>query len=551
MAIERKELGTDTNPDVMPMGNAMTVIPEPSRQDQIRQAAEILVADDAILIDDEIDAPVMEAAQAPFTANLVDQIDDADLMVVSKEILAGIEQDKESRAEWERTYLDGLKYLGMKFDEARTSPFQGSTGVIHPILAEAVTQFQAQAYKEMLPAKGPVKTEIIGARTPETESQATRVEEFMNFYILNVMQEFDPELDMLLFYLPLAGSAFKKVYFDTAVNRAMSKFIEPQDLIVPYEASDLTSAERVTHVLQMSKNEIRKQQLNGFYADIDISENGYSLARSEIEEEIDSIEGMEPSSQNTRDHTVYEVHTVLDLAGFEDMGPDGQPTGLKLPYIVTIDDVSRKVLSIRRNYLETDALKTKINYFVQYKFLPGLGFYGLGLSHMIGGLAKASTSILRQLIDAGTLANLPAGFKARGMRIRDEDEPLQPGEFRDIDTTGGNLRENLIPLPIKEPSNVLMSLLGLLVESGKRFASIADMNVGDMNQAMPVGTTVALLERGTKVMSAIHKRLHYSQRVEFQLLARVFAEFLPPSYPYQQDQAQQKLRCRILTDVSM
>jgi len=533
MAIERKELGTDTNPDVKPMGNAMTVIAEPSRQDQIRQAAEILVADDAILIDDEIDAPVMEAAQAPFTANLVDQIDDADLMVVSKEILAGIEQDKESRAEWERTYLDGLKYLGMKFDEARTSPFQGSTGVIHPILAEAVTQFQAQAYKEMLPAKGPVKTEIIGARTPETESQATRVEEFMNFYILNVMQEFDPELDMLLFYLPLAGSAFKKVYFDTAVNRAMSKFIEPQDLIVPYEASDLTSAERVTHVLQMSKNEIRKQQLNGFYADIDISENGYSLARSEIEEEIDSIEGMEPSSQNTRDHTVYEVHTVLDLAGFEDMGPDGQPTGLKLPYIVTIDDVSKKVLSIRRNYLETDALKTKINYFVQYKFLPGLGFYGLGLSHMIGGLAKASTSILRQLIDAGTLANLPAGFKARGMRIRDEDEPLQPGEFRDIDTTGGNLRENLIPLPIKEPSNVLMSLLGLLVESGKRFASIADMNVGDMNQAMPVGTTVALLERGTKVMSAIHKRLHYSQRVEFQLLARVFAEFLPPSYPYQ------------------
>jgi len=533
MAIERKELGTDTNPDVKPMGNAMTVIAEPSRQDQIRQAAEILVADDAILIDDEIDAPVMEAAQAPFTANLVDQIDDADLMVVSKEILAGIEQDKESRAEWERTYLDGLKYLGMKFDEARTSPFQGSTGVIHPILAEAVTQFQAQAYKEMLPAKGPVKTEVVGARTPESDAQAARVEEFMNFYILNVMQEFDPELDMLLFYLPLAGSAFKKVYFDTAVNRAMSKFIEPQDLIVPYEASDLTSAERVTHVLQMSKNEIRKQQLNGFYADIDISENGYSLARSEIEEEIDSIEGMEPSSQNTRDHTVYEVHTVLDLAGFEDMGPDGQPTGLKLPYIVTIDDVSKKVLSIRRNYLETDALKTKINYFVQYKFLPGLGFYGLGLSHMIGGLAKASTSILRQLIDAGTLANLPAGFKARGMRIRDEDEPLQPGEFRDIDTTGGNLRENLIPLPIKEPSNVLMSLLGLLVESGKRFASIADMNVGDMNQAMPVGTTVALLERGTKVMSAIHKRLHYSQRVEFQLLARVFAEFLPPSYPYQ------------------
>ena len=533
MAIEKRELGTDSDPNVMPMGNAMEVIPDPSRQDQIRAAAEILVADDAIFVDEEIDAPPMEAPQMDFNANLVEEIDDTDLMVISKEILAGIESDKESRADWEKTYVDGLKYLGMKFDEARSSPFQGSTGVIHPILAEAVTQFQAQAYKEMLPAKGPVKTEVVGARTPESDAQASRVEEFMNFYILNVMQEFDPELDMLLFYLPLAGSAFKKVYFDTAVNRAMSKFIEPQDLIVPYEASDLFTAERVTHVLQMSKNEIRKQQLNGFYADIDISDGGYGFSRSEIEEEIDSIEGMEPSGKNARDHTVYEVHTVLDIAGFEDVGVDGQPTGLKLPYIVTIDDVSQKVLSIRRNYLETDALKTKINYFVQYKFLPGLGFYGLGLSHMIGGLAKASTSILRQLIDAGTLANLPAGFKARGMRIRDEDEPLQPGEFRDIDTTGGNLRENLIPLPIKEPSNVLMSLLGLLVESGKRFASIADMNVGDMNQAMPVGTTVALLERGTKVMSAIHKRLHYSQRVEFKLLARVFAEYLPPDYPYQ------------------
>ena len=420
----------------------------------------------------------------------------------------------------------------MKFDEARSTPFQGSTGVIHPILAEAVTQFQAQAYKEMLPAKGPVKTEIIGARTPEVEAQASRVEEFMNFYILNVMQEFDPELDMMLFYLPLAGSAFKKVYYDTAMNKAMSKFIQLQDLVVPYEATDIFTAERVTHVLQMSKNEIRKQQLSGFYRDVELTGGSYNLTRDEIEEQIDEIEGMEPGYNDDRDHTVYEVHTVLDLPGYEDMDAQGRPTGLKLPYIITIDEPSQRVLSIRRNYLENDALKQKVNYFVQYKFLPGLGFYGLGLSHMIGGLAKASTSILRQLIDAGTLANLPAGFKARGMRIRDEDDPLQPGEFRDIDTTGGSLKENLIPLPIKEPSNVLMQLLGLLVDSGKRFASIADMNVGDMNQAMPVGTTVALLERGTKVMSAIHKRLHYSQRVEFQLLAKVFADYLPPSYPY-------------------
>jgi hypothetical protein len=532
MAIEKRELGTQNDPDVIPLGNEVEVVPEPTRADQIREAAEILVTEEGILVDGEIDAPVEMETGVPFDANLSEFLIDSDLMRLSKEVLANIESDKDSRSEWEKTYVDGLKYLGMKFDESRNSPFQGSTGVIHPILAEAVTQFQAQAYKEMLPAKGPVKTEVIGARTPEVEAQASRVEEFMNFYIMNVMQEFDPELDMMLFYLPLAGSAFKKVYYDTAMNKAMSKFIQPQDLVVPYEATDIFTAERVTHVLQMSKNEIRKQQLNGFYRDVELTGGAYNLTRDEIEEKIDEIEGMEPSYSNERDHTVYEVHTVLDLPGYEDMSAQGQPTGLKLPYIITIDESSQRVLSIRRNYAENDPLKQKINYFVQYKFLPGLGFYGLGLSHMIGGLAKASTSILRQLIDAGTLANLPAGFKARGMRIRDEDDPLQPGEFRDIDTTGGSLKENLIPLPIKEPSNVLMQLLGLLVDSGKRFASIADMNVGDMNQAMPVGTTVALLERGTKVMSAIHKRLHYSQRVEFQLLAKVFADFLPPSYPY-------------------
>jgi len=532
MAIEKRELGTQDDPDVIPFGNAVEVTPEPTRADQIRSAAEILVTEEDILVDDEIDAPVEMETGVAFDSNLAEFLVDSDLMRLAKDVLGSIESDKESRSEWEKTYVDGLKYLGMKFDEARSSPFQGSTGVIHPILAEAVTQFQAQAYKEMLPAKGPVKTEIVGARSPEVEAQASRVEEFMNFYILNVMQEFDPELDMMLFYLPLAGSAFKKVYYDSAQNKAMSKFIQPQDLVVPYEATDIFTAERVTHVLQMSKNEIRKSQLSGFYRDVELTGGSYNLSRDEIEEQIDEIEGMEPSYNNDRDHTVYEVHTVLDLPGYEDMDAEGRPTGLKLPYIITIDEPSQRVLAIRRNYAEDDPLKQKINYFVQYKFLPGLGFYGLGLSHMIGGLAKASTSILRQLIDAGTLANLPAGFKARGMRIRDEDDPLQPGEFRDIDTTGGSLKENLIPLPIKEPSNVLMQLLGLLVDSGKRFASIADMNVGDMNQAMPVGTTVALLERGTKVMSAIHKRLHYSQRVEFQLLAKVFADYLPPSYPY-------------------
>lgn len=532
MAIEKRELGTQDDPDLMVMGNQVEVFPEPSREDQVRDAAMVLVSEEGLLIDDEIDA-VPEMPQATHDENLVEYIDRSDLSTLAGDVLSSIKADKESRSDWEKTYVDGLKYLGMRFDDTRSQPFEGASGVIHPILAEAVTQFQAQAYKELLPAKGPVKTEIVGARSVEVEQQAERVQGFMNYYLMNVMEEYDPELDMMLFYLPLAGSAFKKVYYDTVLGRAVSKFIAPEDLVVPYEAPDMFSAERVTHVLSMSKNEVRKLQLNGFYADVELTGGNGHYSRDDIDEQIDEIEGQSPSYQEMRDRTVYEVHTILDLPGFEDVGEDGEPTGLKLPYIVTIDEDSQQVLAIRRNWREEDPAKRKINFFVQFKFLPGLGFYGLGLSHMIGGLSKASTSILRQLIDAGTLANLPAGFKARGMRIRDEDNPLQPGEFRDIDTTGGSLRENLIPLPIKEPSNVLMQLLGLLVESGKRFASIADMNVGDMNQQMPVGTTVALLERGTKVMSAIHKRLHYSQKLEFQLIARVFSEYLPPEYPYQ------------------
>ena len=529
MAIDK--LGTENDPDIKVQGSAVNIIPETSRDEEIQAAAQILVDNEQVLLDDEIQAPMQ--SQMSFDANLVDFINQNTLQKISNDLLDAIETDKQSRSEWEKTYTDGLKYLGMKFDEMRSQPFEGSSGVVHPILAEAVTQFQAQAYKEMLPAKGPVKTEIVGARTIETENQAERVQEFMNYYIMNEMDEYDPELDQMLFYLPLAGSCFKKIYFDFVLNRAVAKFIAPEDLIVPYEAADISSAERITHSISMSANEIKKQQVTGFYANVDIGSGSYTEDMDDISEAIDEIQGISPSYKENRNRTVYEVHTVLDIEGFEDLDQQGVPTGLKLPYIVTIEEDSQKVLSIRRNYRENDLLKNKINYFVQYKFLPGLGFYGLGLSHMIGGLSKASTSILRQLIDAGTLANLPAGFKARGMRIRDEDDPLQPGEFRDIDTTGGSLRENLIPLPIKEPSNVLMQLLGILVDSGKRFAAIADMNVGDMNQAMPVGTTVALLERGTKVMSAIHKRLHYAQRIEFGLLAKVFSEYLPPVYNYQ------------------
>ena len=493
------------------------------------ESLEVTINDDEIIIDEAEEEVEQEM---PFDANLAEYLDDYVLGSISKKLINDVESDKESRKEWMKTYTDGLKYLGMRFDEQRSQPFEGSSGVIHPILAESVTQFQAQAYKELLPAQGPVKTQIVGQRDANTEMQAERVAEFMNYYIMNEMPEYDPELDQLLFYLPLSGSAFKKVYYDASIRRPVSKFVPSEDLLVPYEATDLLSAERVTHIVSMSNNEVRKLQLSGFYADIDLLGSEVET-RDTVTQEIDKIQGVEPEYNNDEQRRLYEIHTVAEIEGFEDLDENGEPTGLKLPYIITIDESSQKVLSVRRNYEPNDPIKNKINYFVQYKFLPGLGFYGLGLSHMIGGLSKATTSILRQLIDAGTLSNLPAGFKARGIRIRDEASPLQPGEFRDIDAPGGALRDALMPLPYKEPSGVLFSLLGLLVDSGKRFASIADMNIGDSNAAMPVGTTVALLEKGTKVMSAIHKRLHYSQRTEFKILARVFGEFLPPVYPYE------------------
>ena len=536
MVTERK-LGTEDNPDVIDQSKSVNVpteefnveAPAQTFDEAMLDALEISINEDEISFDE----PMEEAQQEiPFDANLVDYLDESILGSMSAKLISSVESDKESRKEWEKTYTDGLKYLGMRFDEQRSQPFEGSSGVIYPILSEAVTQFQAQAYKELLPAQGPIKTQVVGQRDANTEMQAERVCEFMNYYIMNEMPEYDPDLDQLLFYLPLSGSAFKKVYYDAAKGRPVSKFVPAEDLLVPYNATDLLSAERVTHVVSMSNNEVRKMQISGFYADVDLSDN-QNINRDDIGKEIDDIQGVEPDYGEDEQRKLYEIHTVAEIEGFEDVNEMGQPTGLKIPYIITIDDSSQEILSIRRNYVPEDAMRNKINYFVQYKFLPGLGFYGLGLSHMIGGLSKASTSILRQLIDAGTLSNLPAGFKARGIRIRDEASPLQPGEFRDVDAPGGALRDSLMPLPYKEPSNVLFQLLGLLVESGKRFAAIADMNIGDSNAAMPVGTTVALLEKGTKVMSAIHKRLHYSQKNEFKILARVFQEFLPPVYPYE------------------
>jgi hypothetical protein len=508
----------------MPLGG---LTEEEIEVEQIEEPTEMLEQEDGSVVVNFEDM-LQEELQADPDANLAELVDERILMEISSEMLAFYEDDRSSRQEWENAYTDGLELLGIKYQE-REEPFRGSSGVTHPLIAEAVTQFQAQAYKELLPSSGPVRTQIVGSSNPETEMQAERVKEFMNYQIIHVMEEFDPETDRLLFYLPLAGSAFKKVYFDDILDRAVARFVPADDLLVPYNAADLSSASRIIHVIRMNENDIRKFQAGGFYRDIELKPY---VGDDELREKERDLSGIMKTT-DTDDCTLLEIHTDLDLAGFEHRSPlDGEPTGIKLPYIITIDEGSSKILAIRRNWKEGDEFYRKIQYFTHYKFLPGLGFYGLGLLHMIGGLGRSATSILRQLIDAGTLANLPAGFKARGIRIRDADEPLSPGEFRDIDVPGGALKESILPLPYKEPSQTLMALLGFVVDAGRRFAAIADLQVGDGNQQAAVGTTVALLERGSKVMSAIHKRLHYAQKIEFRMLARVFAESLPPMYPY-------------------
>jgi hypothetical protein len=495
--------------------------------EEIQEPTDIIEQEDGSVILD-FEGAVQEELMADQDANLAELLDERDLSSIAQELLHFYEEDKSGRQEWEEAYSDGLDLLGIKY-ESREEPFRGSSGVTHPVIAEAVTQFQSQAYKELLPSSGPVRTQIIGSPTPETESQAQRVKEFMNYEIMNVMQEYDPEMDRMLFYLPLAGSAFKKIYFDDILDRAVARFVPADDLIVPYNATDLASASRVAHVIRMDLNNVRKNQAAGFYRDVELSPYEEADTLREKERELVGVE----KTVDDLDCTLIEFHIDLDLKGFEHKHPlDNEETGIKLPYIVTLDEGSAKILSIRRNWKEGDEYYHKNQYFAHYKFLPGLGFYGLGLLHMIGGLGRSATSILRQLIDAGTLANLPAGFKARGIRIRDSDEPLSPGEFRDIDAPGGALRDSIIPLPYKEPSQTLFALLGFVVEAGQRFAAIADMQVGDGNQQAPVGTTVALLERGSRVMSAIHKRLHFAQKQEFKMLAKIFAESLPPMYPY-------------------
>ena len=472
-------------------------------------------------------AVVEEGGQDHFD-NLADYLGDDILEPLGAKMIEQYNEYKESRGDWEDTYRNGLELLGFKY-ERRTEPFRGASGVNHPVLAEAVTQFQAQAYKELLPADGPVRTQIMGDATVAKEEQAKRVKDFMNYQITDQMKEYEPEFDQMLFYLPLSGSTFKKVYYDSLLGRAVSKFVPADDLIVPYSANSLEDAEAIIHVIKISENELKKQQVAGFYRDIELGTP--PVTENQLEDKKLELEGISKDGQEDQ-YTLYEVHTNLDLEGYEDLGTDGDPTGIKLPYVVTVAQANNKILSIRRNFNADDPLKKKINYFVQFKFLPGTGFYGFGLIHMIGGLTRTATAALRQLLDAGTLANLPAGFKSRGIRVRDDAQPLQPGEFRDVDAPGGNIKDQFMTLPFKGPDATLLQLMGVVVSAGQRFASIADMQVGDMNQQAAVGTTVALLERGSRVMSAIHKRLYVGLKQEFKLLAEVFKTYLPPVYPY-------------------
>ena len=476
--------------------------------------------------------------------NLAEFIGDDTLDELGSKLYDQYTEYKESRGDWEQSYREGLELLGFKY-ERRTEPFRGASGVNHPVLAEAVTQFQAQAYKELLPADGPVRAQILGDVTPLKQDQANRVKDFMNYQIMDQMKEYEPEFDQMLFYLPLSGSTFKKVYYDDLLGRAVSKFVPADDLIVPYSATSLEDAEAIVHVVKISENDLRKQQVAGFYRDIDLGRP--PVTENQLEDKKLELEGISKDGQEDQ-YTLLEVHTDLDLAGYQDEGEDGEPTGIKLPYIVTIAQANNKILSIRRNYQPTDPMKKKIQYFVQFKFLPGTGFYGFGLIHMIGGLTRTATAALRQLLDAGTLSNLPAGFKSRGIRVRDDAQPLQPGEFRDVDAPGGNIRDQFMPLPFKGPDATLLSLMGVVVQAGQRFASIADAQVGDMNQNAAVGTTVALLERGSRVMSAIHKRLYVGLKQEFKLLSEVFKTYLPPVYPYDVPGASREIKVQDFDD---
>jgi len=473
------------------------------------------------------------SGESEFNSNLTEYIDDGDLDKLGSKLISDYMGDKDSRKDWEETYIKGLDQLGLKIEE-RTVPWAGACGVFHPMLSEAVIRFQSQSISEMFPAKGPVRTKIVGKVTEEKEKQAKRVEDYLNYMLTHEMSEYRTETEKMLFSLPLAGSAFRKVYYDHSMGRPCSIFVPAEDVVVNYGASDLTTCERTTHVMRKSTNEVRKMQVNGFYRDIELpsSEPDYS----NISKKYDEITGEANTFNYDERHTILEMLVDLDLPGFEDTGESGEETGIALPYVATVDYPSGNILSIRRNWYEDDKARMRRMHFVHYQYLPGIGFYGFGLIHMVGGLAKSATSILRQLVDAGTLSNLPGGLKARGLRIKGDDTPIMPGEFRDVDIPGGAIRDNITFLPYKEPSATLYQLLQNIVEEGRRFASISDMKISDMSNQAPVGTTLALLERNQKVMSAVQARLHASMRKEFDILVNIIKDFTDPAYPYETDE---------------
>ena len=506
------------------------------------EVVEVFIDDEGIAsFGDEFD----EDYAISFGENIAEILDESTRGELASKITSYYHDDLDSRQDWYETFRDGLDLLGIKTN-TRSEPFEGASGVYHPLLAEAVTHFQAQTYRELLPAGGPVDTQVMGVTSDPKLEQANRVKNFMNYQLTYKMEEYDPEMDQMLFYLPLAGSAFKKSYYDPSVGRAVSRFVKAEDLVVPYTTNDLVTASRITHVIRMTENDLKKLQLSGFYRDVDMGSPSY-IKQNDLQDKIDELEGIDRTGGDD-EYTLLEVHGEFDLEGFEDKDENDEPTGLALPYIITVCLDTNEVLSIRQNYDPTDPMRRKVEYFTHYKFLPGLGFYGFGLIHMIGGVTKSATAILRQLIDAGTLSNLPAGFKSRGLNIQRSDDPIQPGEWRDVDTPGGVIRDSFLPLPYKEPSGTLAQLLGLLVESGQKFAAVMDQGTGDGNQNAPVGTTVAMLEKGQKVISAIHKRLHYAQRSEFKILKRIFGEVLPQEYPYQVQGAQQSVFREDFTD---
>ena len=487
--------------------------------------------DGGMIIDFEPNAK--ETGDEDFDSNLAEFIDDDDLNSLGNELISAYNGDRESRSEWEETYTKGLDQLGLKIEE-RTTPWAGACGVFHPMLSEAVIRFQSQSITEMFPAQGPVRTKIVGKVTGEKERQSKRVEDYLNYLLIHEMSEYRTETEKMLFSLPLAGSAFRKVYFDPSLDRPSSIFVPAEDVVVNYGASDLETCERATHVMRKSSNSVRKMQVNGFYRDIDIPDGSDNT--SDINKKYNEITGEAATYNFDNTHTILEMQVDLDLEGFEDTNEEGEQTGIAIPYVVTIDYPSGKILSIRRNYFEDDPKKLRRMHFVHYQYLPGLGFYGFGLIHMVGGLAKSATSILRQLVDAGTLSNLPGGLKARGLRIKGDDTPIMPGEFRDVDVPGGAIRDNITFLPYKEPSGTLYQLLQNIVEEGRRFASISDMKISDMNNQAPVGTTLALMERNQKVMSAVQARLHAAMKKEFDILVGIVRDFTDPAYPYETDE---------------